>query len=51
MVSLDVKVEFPCGYKFQCKATGWLFSGEPINLPEVCPIHGKKCKRIKETKC
>ena len=45
-MKLDLKIEFPCGYKYEVRAKAWhIDAGETI-LTE-CPLHGKKCRRKK----
>ena len=39
----EINVEFPCGYKIHVKL-GLLDVGS-ASAPEICPIHGKDCKR------
>lgn len=44
---MELKEEFPCGYKRTIKAglLAFLFGEGKIELDGKCPIHGKKCKR------
>ena len=47
MSRLELKQEFPCGYKVEFIATGGILSGTPyIDVVGECPIHGKNCIRL-----
>lgn len=43
----EIKYKFPCGMEYEQKISGWDL------IPSIegdleCPLHGKKCKPIKE---
>ncbi len=41
------KATFPCGYSFELEAKARIINLEDGHLPVICPLHGKKCKRLK----
>lgn len=55
MSSLRLRVEFPCGYKLIMEGHSGLFGGMSLSFDEKdffveCPIHGNKCKGIRNEK-
>jgi hypothetical protein len=49
---MELKQEFPCGYKIEFKISAWQMifcDGEvSFNNADSCPIHGKNCRRLND---
>lgn len=44
---MKVKVEFPCGYKFEVFFRS-LFGEAEFDGKNVCPLHGKNCSKSEQ---
>jgi len=43
MLSTVMEFEFPCGLK--AKVTAGIFASGRLTIPDVCPLHGKRCRK------
>ena len=42
------KIQYPCGYIFEFKATSIHLSFDRRDMEfKLCPMHGKDCKKVK----
>ncbi len=48
-MEFKINIEFPCGYKYNISYKSWISHIEKLDDMPECPLHGKKCKRLKET--
>ncbi len=45
--SINIEIEFPCGYKLKVDWVGGMFQNTPrIDGLDECPLHGKRCKKF-----
>ena len=40
-MKMKLQMKFPCGFEFNIN-TGWWY--DITELPDICPMHGKKCR-------
>jgi hypothetical protein len=49
MGHIVIKIEFPCGYKYEADVRTAVFEEAKISSDNFqmkeCPLHGKKCRR------
>lgn len=46
MGKIEVKAEFPCGFKVEIKASSLFLDGHIDNISDIqCPLHGKDCHK------
>ncbi len=46
MTRINLELKFPCGYEIKESVSTWFGDISLDDLPDECPIHGKKCVKV-----